>query len=392
MSVSKSFILLRGSLVVLALISFVVLLSAGLTACDRPVESKTGPRPSPPVVVMPVALSDVVVYRDYPARVYGARQVQVRARVEGILENRQYEEGQVVEKDDLLFVIDPEPYEIALRRAEADFDDAHAQFRHAERQWTRYSSLYAQDAISEREHDLAETEYLLARARMERADAARADARRNLRYTTVRAPVAGATDRETVSEGNLVEFGSLLTTITQQDPVHLRFAIPENDAMIQRAARDASDSGKKRRYEASLILPDGSQYSEKGEIDFTASTINPETGSITARAVFPNKDNTLIPGQFLRVRIRLEELKNIFLIPESAVSRGRDGARVFVVDADDVARGRIVRTGPVVDGSQVLLDGLEKGERVVINGHVALRDGIKVLVTNPVYGSAEEAR
>jgi membrane fusion protein, multidrug efflux system len=143
--------------------------------------------------------------------------------------------------------------------------------------------LYAQDAISEREHDLAETEYLLARARMDRADAARADARRNLRYTTVRAPVAGATDWETVSEGNLVEFGSLLTTITQQDPVHLRFAIPENDAMIQRAARDAlSGDGKKRRYEALLILPDGTQYSEKGEIDFTASTINPETGSVTA--------------------------------------------------------------------------------------------------------------
>lgn len=384
MKFAKHFHHLQRAGILLALLT-----GGGLTACSQQGDSGAGrQRPLPPVTLLAAEPSDTTVYRDYPARIHGLRQVQLRARVAGILEKRRYEEGRVVATDDILFEIDAEPFEIALRRAEAEFDDARARYRHAERERTRYSRLYAQAAVSERERDRAETDAALARAGMDQADAARADARRNLRYTKVRAPVSGVTGMESVSEGNLIEYGQLLTTITQQDPVHVRFALPETDATIQRAARKAleGDNGPKEPFEAELIMPDGSAYAQKGAIDFTASTVNPETGSVTARAVFPNPDNVLAPGQFVRIRVQLEQLSNIYLIPETAVGQGEQGARVFVVNDDHIARERFVRTGPVVDGRQVILEGLAEGDRVVVNGHVALRDKMEVSVS----GAAEE--
>ncbi len=366
-----------------------------LVAFDRPVDIFARQMPPPPVVVVPVAPSDTVVYRDYPARIHGSRQVQVRARVPGILEKRQHEEGAAVEKDDVLFEIDPEPFEIAFQRAEAELAVARAYYRHAERQWSRYSSLHAQELVSERDHDQAETDYALAQARMALADAVTADARRNLRYTKVQAPLAGVTGMESLSEGNLIEAGQLLTTITRQDPVHVRFALPEKDAILQRTAREglACPDGKAHHCEATLILPDGTEYDQKGEIDFTASTIDPDTGTVMARAVFPNPQKMLVPGQFVRIRIRLEELADVFFIPESAVSRDREGFRIFVVDDDDIAHARTVRIGPVINGRQAVVEGLEAGERVVVSGHVALRDGMKVSVPAPEGGpSGEEAR
>jgi membrane fusion protein (multidrug efflux system) len=364
-------------------IALTLLVSAGLAACGRQDGPEAPQQQLPAVTIIRAVPTDTIVYRDYPARIRGARQVQVRARVEGILEKRRYEEGQVVAKDDVLFEIDPEPFEIALRRAEASLSEAQARFREAERQYRRYSGLYKQNAVSERERDNAETEFALARARMEQAEAARDDARRNLNYTKVQAPIAGVTGLESVSEGNLIETGQLLTTITQQDPVHVRFALPETDAMIQRAARDALArvKGEEHRYEATLIMPDETEYVRKGVIDFTASTVNPETGSVTARAVFPNPENILAPGQFVRVQVRLEELMDVFLIPETAIGQGMGGTRVFVVEDENIARERPVRTGPVVDGKQVITKGLEKGDQVVVKGHVTLQNNMEILIT-----------
>ncbi len=372
-----------------------LLMCTVLIALVLPVDLFARQMPPPPVVVVRAAPSDDAVYRDYPARIHGSRQVQVRARVAGILEKRRYEEGRVVEKDEVLFEIDPEPFEIALRRAEAELAVARAHYRHAERQWSRYSSLHAQELVSEREHDQAETDYALARARVDLADAVAADARRNLRYTKVQAPLAGVTGMESLSEGNLIEAGQLLTTITRHDPVHVRFALPEKDAMLQRTAREAlaCPDGTARHCEAALILPDGALYDQKGVIDFTASTIDPETGTVMARAVFPNPHKMLVPGQFVRIRIRLEELADLFFVPESAVSQDRAGHRVFVVDDDDIAHARTVRVGPVINGRQAIIEGLEAGERVVVSGHVALRDGMKVSVMASTGGpSGEEGR
>ncbi|MCC5858462.1 MAG: efflux RND transporter periplasmic adaptor subunit [Ectothiorhodospiraceae bacterium] len=344
--------------------------------------------PPPTVTVETVSPRTVLVEGEYAGRVRGSREVEVRARVEGILEERLYTEGQIVAEGEALFRIDPEPYEIAVRSAEAERANAAANLDQAKRDWERISGLYERDAVSRRERDQALTNRQLAEARMALTDAAVADARRNLRYTEVQAPVSGVTGLEVLPEGSLIERGTLLTTLTQHDPVHVRFALPENDAAVQRVARHAmvrgNDAG--HRYAARIRLPDGRRYPGQGEIDFTASTIDPRTGTVTARAVFPNPDGALVPGQFVRVTVGLQELEAVFLIDQRAVGEGPDGPQVFVVDDADTARVRALALGPVVDGRQVVLDGLESGDRVVVNGQVSLSDGAEVRSVQPAHG------
>ncbi|MCH8544578.1 MAG: efflux RND transporter periplasmic adaptor subunit [Alcanivorax sp.] len=298
--------------------------------------------------------------------------VEVRARVDGILEHRRYVEGQRVEQDDVLFDIDSQPFDIARQRAEAERQDARAGLNQAEREWRRIRRLFEQNAVSERERDQAQSQHELAQARLALTEAGVADAERNLGYAQVRAPLAGATGLEMLPEGSLVERGTLLTTVTELDPVHVRFSVPERDAALRRAAGGSRGSSK-----AFLTLPDGRDYDSDGEVTFTDSTIDARTGSVMARAVFANPDGDIIPGQFVRVRVVLQSLEDVMLVPESAVGQGREGPQVFVV-SDDKASARVVQLGPVVDGRQIILDGLEEGDQVVVNGQVALRDGMPV--------------
>ncbi|MDD5476293.1 MAG: efflux RND transporter periplasmic adaptor subunit [Syntrophales bacterium] len=361
----------------------------GAAACGGDNTPAAGP-PLPAVTVMEVEKTNVDVFREYPARIHGSRQAQVRAMVQGILIKKLYEEGQVVGRDTILFLIDPEPYEIELRRARAGYADASANHGNALREKERYDSLYDQKVVSAQERERVDTQYELARARLELAAAAVAEAQRNLRHTEVRAPLAGVTDMESVSEGNLIEWGRLLTTITQTDPVHVIFSLPEKDAMTQRLAISRDAAGIRHR-EAELLLTDGSKFDVKGEIDFTASTIDSRTGTVTARAVFSNPAGILVPGQFVRIRVLLGELEGVFLIDEKAISQGREGTRVFVVDEDGIARERTIRTGPALEGLQVVIEGLEKGDPVVVLGHVALRDGMKVSIDRVLKDSRDTA-
>lgn len=338
--------------------------------------------PPPPVTVAPVETDTVDVEGVYAGRARGSREVEVRARVEGILEERLYVEGQVVDKGDALFRIDEEPYEIALRQAEAEQANAQAAYNQADREWRRISSLYERDAVSQRERDRALSEFELAEAQLAMARAAVRDAERNLRYTEVAAPLAGTTGLEVLPEGSLIDRGTLLTTLTQHDPIHVRFALPEDDAAVQRAAREARlAAGDEHEYEAELRLPDGSTYAHPGTVDFTDSTIDPRTGSVTARAVFPNEEHRIVPGQFLRVKLVLERFTDTVVVDETVVGEGPEGPQVFVVDEDGMAHARPVALGPVVEGRQVIHSGLEAGERLVVNGHVALQDGMPVDVS-----------
>ncbi|MBK1646149.1 efflux transporter periplasmic adaptor subunit [Thiocapsa imhoffii] len=355
-----------------------------VTGCDHdsgPDAASPGARPPPVVTVTPVASETVRVFGDYAGRVRGSREVQVRARVSGILEERLYVEGQGVADGAPLFRIDPEPYQIALRMAEAELANVQAGLNQAEREWTRVSDLYQRNAVSGRERDQALSELELSRARLDLAKAAVADAERNLRYTTVVAPLAGTTDLESLPEGSLIERGTLLTSLIQHDPVHVRFSLPEQDAAIQRAAHLAMTGHRNMRpHAAELRLPDGRLYAHQGEVDFTDSSIDPRTGSVSARAVFPNPDREVVPGQFVRVRILIQELPDVIPIEPTAVSQDRDGSRVFIIDDEGVAHARPVTLGPLVEGRQLVLEGLRDGERLVINGHVGLGDGMAVAI------------
>jgi len=368
--------------------TLIVLLTLfGLAACSGGEQQGQQGRdtPPPPVTVQAVETTDVDIEEDYAGRVRGAREVHVRARVEGVLEERLYEEGSLVEQGDSLFRIDPRPFEVALQAARAERATARAELNQAEREWNRISRLFEQNAVSERERDRAQSAFESARAAVAVSEAEVERAELELGYTTVEAPVSGITDLETQSEGNLIERGAELTRITQLNPVHVRFSLPEDDAMVQRQAREAmkGKSNGQHSRPATLILPDGSEYGEVGEIDFTASTIDAATGTVTARAVFPNDDHRIVPGQFARVRVKLESLEDVVTIPARAVSDGQQGLQVFVVDSEGKAQARAVEAGRTIGDRRVILDGLEAGDRVVVNGMAGIRQpGMKVNVQN----------
>jgi len=361
-------------------------MSLALVACGSgEQEGGPGDMPPPPVTVETVAKTSVDVTEDYAGRVRGAREVNVLARVEGVLQERLYTEGRLVEKGDTLFRIDPEPFEVALEAAEAEKQTAQADYNQADREWQRVSRLYDQNAVSERERDTARSALELSRAALAVAQAGVRRAELELSYTNVAAPVSGVTSLETQSEGNLVDRGTELTRITQLDPVHVRFALPEDDAAVQRQARQAMQEGDEdkdvHRRQAVLIQADGSEYEQPGDVDFTASTLDYATGTVTARAVFPNAEQVIIPGQFVRIRVVLETLDEVVVVPERAISDGPEGLRVFIVDDEDKAQSRTVKTRRAVGGKMIIEEGLEPGDRVVVNGMAAIQqDGMPVNV------------
>ena len=353
-------------------------------------QAGAGGMPPAAVVVQQATLADVTVRQDYAGRARGAREVEVRARISGILEQRLYEEGQMVREGDALFRIDRKPAAAALQRARAQRQVAEADVQQAEREWNRISSLFERNAVSERDRDSAQSALELARASLAVANAGVAQAELDLGYTDVTAPISGVTSLEDFPEGSLIDTGTLLTTIVQLDPVHVRFALPENDANIRRAAREGMvRTDQEQNVSARLVLADGSEYGLDGRIDFTASTLDPRTGTVSARAVFPNPEQVIVPGQFVRVRVELQSFDDVITVPERAVTQGQNGPVVYVVDEDSKARVREVELGPVSDGRQILLSGLDEGDRYIVSGLVNLRDGAAVNVTNP--DSPEEA-
>lgn len=329
----------------------------------------------------------VDVLENYAGRARGAREVEVRARIQGILEQRLYQEGQVVREGDALFRIDDKPASAQLKGARAQKQQAEANLRQADREWKRIELLYNRKAVSERDRDSSLSALELAQANLAIADAGVTKAELNLGYTRVVAPIDGVTSLEDLPEGSLVSQGTLLTRLVQQDPIHVRFALPENDAATQRKARAAMvGRNGEDAVEATLIMANGEAYDTVGRVDFTASTLDSRTGSVSARAVFPNPDNRIIPGQFVRVRLQLRSFEDTITVAEKAVAEGAEGARVFVVDNDSLAQERMVTLGPVVKGRQVITSGLQPDEHVIVSGLVNLRSGAKVSVRNGEKG------
>jgi membrane fusion protein, multidrug efflux system len=365
---------------VCGLIASAALIATGCGAKSEQT-NETQAQPLPPAVsVQTVERRNVPVHDEYAGRAKGAREVEVRARVESILLERLYTEGEVVEKGDTLWQIDPEPFEIALRRAQAELANAQANLRQAEREWERVADLFEENAVSERERDQALSALELAEANVAMAQAQVAQAEIDLGYTEVNAPLKGATSLEVRPEGSLVRSGDLLTTITQLDPIHVLFSLPEDDAVLQREAMQAMTvEGDPGTRAATVILPTGDRYEHEGVVNFTNSTIDPATGTVQARAVFPNAEGGLIPGQFVRVSVRKRTLTNAIVVPERAVAAGAEGPVVYVIDDENIARAQPVALGPRVQGGQIISSGLGGGERIVVGGIVKVSDGVEVM-------------
>lgn len=370
------------------LTTFIVLISVVFAASCSTDNRDNGAMPPPVVSVKSFEITDIDYFRDYPARVHGEREVEVRARVEGILSKRLYKEGVEVSSGQSLFIIDQEPYRIALKKAVAQHENARAELNQAQRDWKRITSLYERGVVSDQDRDRSLTQLELARAQLALSEAAVAEAELHLQYTEVKAPIAGITGLEAYNEGNLISHGTLLTTITQLDPVHVRFSIPERDSkyFYKPAAMIIQESIDYPLRSISIILSDGSTYPIEGILDFTASTIDPATGTLNARGVFSNPKGKLVPGQFLRVKVKLRKFEDILLIPQEAVGQGRNGPQVFVVGDEEIAKARPVKLGPVIDGEQVITDGISPVDRVIVNGQVRVRDGIQVSIAETDNG------
>jgi membrane fusion protein (multidrug efflux system) len=355
-----------------------------LAACGRggPPQGGPGGFPPAPVSLMDVKPVTVPVRFEYVGQTAGSREAEVRARVEGILEKRAYQEGGPVKAGQVLFLIDPKPYAAQAQQAEAALSQAEAQQTQARRNLERQKALMVEGMTTRRELDDAQSAVETAVATVKLAQARLTEAKLNLSYTTVTAPVAGVASRAQKSEGSLVSPGqeSLLTTVSQLDPMYVNFSVSEAERL--RLDREIAEGRltlpdpAKGGQTVRLKLADGSIFPRQGRLAFIDARINPATGAFDARAEIANPDGALRPGQFVRVVVEGSERPNAIALPQRAVLDGPQGKFVYVAgksaDGKDVALPRPVAVGDWVEfnGERLWLieSGLKAGEQVVVEG------------------------
>ncbi len=354
-----------------------------------------GEQPPAEVTLEQVQVADFPMLLEFPARASGYREVEVRAQVSGILQERTYEEGSQVHKGQVLFRIDPRTYQAALSRARAALAQEQARYRQAERNLKRIRELQAKGFASESELDNAISSYEQSRANIQAAEAEVQSRQIDLDYTTVKAPISGITSKETRSEGSLMVAGdpnsSLLTQITQLDPVYVNFAYP--DQVLERLRADLQTGDLRMPEDGQLTvqleLGNGQRYPHDGRVDFTDSLITRGTGTVSARAVVANPDQVLLPGQFVRARIHGLVYPQAISVPERAVVQSPRGTAVMLVDAQGNAEERLVKTGTTANQRWLILEGLKAGEQVIVEGLPKVMPGAPVKV---VSADAEAAQ
>ncbi len=355
-----------------------------LFGCASPPPPPAAAPPPTAVSVITVASEPVPSILVVPGRLQAVRTAEVRARVDGILERRNYTEGTDVRAGQPLFTIDPKPREAQVSAARATLARTQAAAANAAQEVTRYTGLLADEAISKLEYDAA-----VARARITEAEVGQAQAQLetallNLSYAHVTAPIAGRAGRAEVTEGAMVTAGAgtLLTRIEQLDPIHANFS--QSSAAMLAMRRDLTSGSltapKDGRIPVRLVLEDGTEYARAGYLDFRAQSIDPTTGTTALRAVFPNPDRDLLPGQFVRVRIELGTRPEGIMVPQRAVTLAPTGASVLVVGAGDTVAVRPVTLGVQHADQWIITGGLTPGERVITDGLQKARPGSVVTV------------
>jgi membrane fusion protein (multidrug efflux system) len=341
-----------------------------------------GGMPPSEVTVTTATQEALPVTWEYVGQTAGSREVEVRARVTGILLSRNFKEGERVKKGQSLFTIDPKPFQAALARALADVAAAEARYEQARRNAARLKPLYAEKAVSQKENDDAVSAEAIGAADVQAAQARLTEARLNLAYTKVESPVSGITTRALPSEGTMVSGPNvLLTSVVQVDPIWVNFGIPDNEqARIQKDAQ-AGILKLPRNFEVELRLSDGSVYVHKGKLDFADVRVSAATGTREARAEVPNPDGYLRPGQFVRVVLKGASLPNAVTVPQRAVMEGPQGKFVYVVDEKSTAQPRPVEAGQWAAGERwIITSGLQGGERVIVDGVMKIGPGAPVKV------------
>lgn len=360
-----------------------ILLSCG----DKPPPPKAAP---PEVGVVTVTPRNVPVIYEQVGRSAGFREIEVRPRISGILQKRLYAEGQPVKEGQPLFQIDPEPFKAALEQAKGALRQQEAALDRAKADLERIEPLFKENAVSRKDYDDARAGLDSASAGVDSARGKVREAEINLGYTTVTAPIAGVASKEAKSEGSLVSSSGdagLLTVISQLDPIYVNFSYSESERLrYDEDLKSGRIVGPAARVtEARLRLSDGRDFPLKGRVDFADSRVDPSTGTIRARAEFPNPKGEVLPGQFVRVGIVIGDLIGALLVPERAITQQQATRLVLVVNDKDVVEARPVVLGWRIGGEVALVSGVKAGERVVVDGLLKARPGSAV---RPVPGQA----
>ena len=347
----------------------------------------TGCSEQPTAVEMPVpvvAIHDVesgalTVRREFIGRLDAPERVDLRARVSGILVSRHFDEGARVEQGQLLFEIERDTYEARVDQAEAEVASAEAQRENADVQLSRMEQLSVNRTVSEQDVDEARASALTARAAVQGARAALQQAELDLEHTRITATVGGRIGESEVDAGNLVGPDTgVLATLVSLDPIHVHFTLSDVEYL---AFRRQSPDGRAPNIAPVLRLSDQSDYPHAGRLELIANEIDPGTGTLTARAEFPNPDELLRPGQFVSVIFEGTTGEDVLMVPQAAVLSGQSGRSVMVVDGDGTVEQRAIETGESSGDSWVVTSGLAAGDRVVVRGLQKIRPGMTVDVT-----------
>ncbi len=357
-----------------------------LAACGPQGGPPPGGFPPAVVAIREVKPAPAPVVFEFPGQTAGSREVEVRARVTGILLKRNFEEGAKVRAGQSLFLIDPAPFEAALARAAADAASAEAGLAQAARNAKRLKPLHEAKAVSQKDYDDAVSAEEIAAAALESARARLAQARLDLSWTRVESPIAGVTSRAPRSEGSLVSGPDvLLTTVTQSDPMYVNFGLSE--AELSRFRRDTAAGTlalpKDGRFDVALRLEDGSLHAGRGRLAFSDERYSSATGTADARAEVPNPDGALRPGQFVRVILEGAVRPGAITVPQRAVMEGPQGKIVYVLGAQGKAEPRPVTVGDWSGADWVITSGLKAGDKVIVDGLMKVFPGAPVQVGDP---------
>ena len=363
-----------------------------LSACKEDKNQNQNAVQMPVVDAVRVEPQNVPLSFEFSARAQGSKETEVRARVGGILLKRNYVEGSAVKEGDVLFEIDPDQYQVALDRAVANMAQVEANLKNAQTDWQRKDKLAKDRIVSEKALDEARAALDSYKAAYLQAKAEVNAAQLNLDYTKVTAPISGITSMETQSEGSLITANGELTTITQLDPIYVIFSASENEIL---SLTNMVDRGLiKNPYNKSEIFArvqfsDGTTYNQDGKINFINPSIDETTGTIKLRAVFPNPEQRLRPGQFLRLVMEGLTRINALLVPQEAVMQSGAGSYVYRVNDEGKVESVQIRTGLIApDGSWIIDEGLNPGDVIVTGGLMKIRPGMAV---QPKFADTPEA-
>jgi membrane fusion protein (multidrug efflux system) len=362
-----------------------------LQACSE--EAPEVKRPPPGVTVAPATTRTVKETVEFLGRTTAVNDVELRARVQGYLMDRRFREGDDVSEGDLLFIIDPQIYEDAVAAAQGDVAQANAEVARATDDLNRFEKLTTSQAVSEQAVAEAKTNKLRAVALLSSAQANLSRAQNDLEHTEIRAPISGRIGRSIASVGNLVDASTgALARLVELDPMYVTFAISDRELVDfkQRRKSAGEDVDRPSDVAVRLKLPNGTEFPEVGRFDFIDNAVDPDTGTVTIRARFPNPDKLLVPGLFVRAVVGREETVEKLMIPVQTVQEDQAGKFVMLVDVDGKVDIRRVKTGRQDEGYVVVLDGLQDGETVIVDGIQKVRPGMSVNVSNATVPQSPE--